>query len=122
MSYSPLAIKRSYVLGDIYKQCEPIESIPVYMNSETGELLGYVDESLGHYADAFTFHLSETLCKQLSSSHFDYAFGFEYLEKTDQSVGRKRIKLTHISLVGKKPLFNKKTVAVAESETVESKV
>ena len=113
MSYSPLAIKRSYVLGEIYKQCDPIESIPVYMNDQTGELLGYVDESLGHYADAFTFHLSETLCKQLSSSHFDYAFGFEYAEKTDQSIGKKRIKLNHISLVGKKPLFVKKNAVQA---------
>ncbi len=117
MSYSPLAIKRSYVLGEIYKQCEPIEKIPVYMTSETGELLGHVDESLGHYADAFTFHLSETLCKQLSASHFDFAFGFDYLEKTDQTVGRKRIKLNHVLLVGKKPLFNKKAaVAAVESE------
>lgn len=120
MSYSPLAIKRSYVLGEIYKQCDPIESIPVYMNNETGELVGHVDESLGHYADAFTFHLPETLCKQLSASHFDYAFGYEYAEKSDASGGRKRIKLTHISLVGKKPLFNKKPAPVAESETIEN--
>jgi hypothetical protein len=108
MSYSPLAIKRHYVLGEIYKQCDPIESIPVYMNDQSGELLGYVDESLGHYADAFTFHLSETLCKQLSASHFDYAFGFEFSEKSDATAIKKRIKLNHILLVGKKPLFNKK--------------
>ena len=108
MSYSPLAIKRSYVLGEIYNQCDPIESIPVYMNDQSGELLGYVDQSLGHYADAFTFHLSETLCKQLSASHFDYAFGFEYAEKANGTAARKRIKLNHILLVGKKPLFNKK--------------
>ncbi len=110
MSYSPLAIKRSYVLGEIYNQCDPIESIPVYMNEPTGEPVGYVDESLGHYADAFTFHISETLCKQLSASHFDYAFGFEYAENADGSATRKRIKLNHILLVGKKPLFNKKIV------------
>jgi len=108
MSYSPLAIKRSYVLGEIYRQCDPIESIPVYMNDQSGELLGHVDESQGHYADAFTFHLSETVCKQLSASHFDFAFGFEFSEKTDQNVNKKRIKLNHILLVGKKPLFNKK--------------
>ncbi len=108
MSYSPLAIKRSYVLGEIYKQCDPIESIPVYMNDQSGELLGYVDESLGHYADAFVFHLPETVCKQLSSSYYDYAFGFEYSEKTDQTGNKKRIKLNHILLVGKKSLFNKK--------------
>ena len=114
MSYSPLAIKRSYVLGEIYKQCDPIESIPVYMNDQSGEPLGYVDEGLGHYADAFTFNLPETICKQMSASHFDYAFGYEYAEKTDDAVGRKRIKLNHILLMVKKPLFNKKAVANKE--------
>ena len=114
MSYSPLAVKRSYVLGKIYKQCDPIESIPVYMNDQSGELLGYVDESLGHYADAFTFNLSEIVCKQLSASHYDYAFGFEYYEKPDQSVSKKRIKLNHILLVGKKSLFDKKVVSQKE--------
>jgi hypothetical protein len=108
MSYSPLAIKRSYVLGKIYNQCDPIESIPVYMNDQSGELLGFVDESMGQYADAFIFHLSETVCKQLSSSQYDYAFGFEYSEKKDQAANKKRIKLNHILLVGRKPLFNKK--------------
>jgi len=108
MSYSPLAIKRSYVLGSIYKQCEPIESIPVYLNDQSGELLGYVDESMGHYADAFVFHLPETICKELSSSHYNYAFDFDYTEITDRTVNKKRIKLNHILLVGKKPLFTKK--------------
>ena len=119
MSYSPLAIKRSYVLGEIYKQCDPIESIPVYMNDPSGEMLGYVDESLGHYADAFTFHLSETVCKQLSSSHFDYAFGFEYAEPNESSSAKKRIKLNHIALVGRKALFNKKAVS---KEAVSSEI
>jgi len=114
MSYSPLAIKRSYVLGEIYRQCDPIESIPVYMNDQSGELLGYVDESSGHYADAFTFNLPEAICKQLSASHFDFAFGFDYAEKTDKTVTKKRIKLNHIALVGKKPLFNKKVVSEKE--------
>ena len=111
MSYSPLAIKRSYVLGEMYKQCDPIESIPVYMNDQSGELLGHVDESMGHYADAFIFHLSETVCKQLSASHFDFAFGFEFSEHTDPTVNQRRIKLNHIVLVAKKPLFNKKITA-----------
>ena len=111
MSYSPLAIKRSYVLGEIYNQCDPIESIPVYMNDQSGELLGHVDESMGHYADAFIFHLPEIICKQLSASHFDFAFGFEFCENADQNGNRKRIKLNHIFLVGKKPLFNKKVIA-----------
>ncbi len=78
------------------------------MTNESGELLGYVDESMGQYADAFTFHLSEIICKQLSSSHYDYAFGFEYSANADNADDKKRIKLKHILLVGKKPLFNKK--------------
>ena len=102
MNYSPLAIKRSYVLGKIYSQCDPIQSIPVYMNDQAGELLGYVDESLGHYADAFIFNLSEAVCKQLSSNHFDYAFGFEYFERAIPAAAKKRIKLNHILLVKKK--------------------
>jgi hypothetical protein len=102
MSYSPLAIKRSHVLGDIYKQCEPVESIPVYMNDASGELLGHVDESLGHYADAFVFHLSEDICKKLSSGHFNYGFDYEVLEQ--QAGKNNHIKLNYIMLVGKKAL------------------
>jgi hypothetical protein len=40
MNYSPLAVKRSNVLGNIYKQCDAIESIPVYLNDQSGEPLG----------------------------------------------------------------------------------
>lgn len=108
MSYSPLAVKRNYVLGKIYKQCDAIASIPVYMNDSAGELLGYADESLGHYADAFVFHLPEIVCKQLSTSHYDYAFGFEYTEKNRKSNHQKRIRLNHILLIGKVSPFNKK--------------
>lgn len=111
MGYSPLAIKRSTVLGKIYNQCDAIESIPVYMNDQSGEMLGYVDESMGHYADAFTFHLPEIICKQLSTNHFEFAFGFEYSEDTDQVGNKKRIKLNHIVLVEKKPLQNKKNIS-----------
>lgn|ERR1044072_2038337 len=100
MSYSPLAIKRSQVLGDIYKQCEPVESIPVYLNDASGELLGHVDESLGHYADAFVFHLSEDVCKKLSSGHYIYGFDYDVLKnQTDKG---SHIKLNYIMLVGRK--------------------
>jgi hypothetical protein len=111
MTYSPLTVKRRNVLGNIYEQCDAIESIPVYMNDQSGEPLGYVDEDMGRYADVFTFHLSETVCKELSSNNYDYAFDFDYSEKTTQSTNKKRIKLNHIVLVLKKqPLFIKKTI------------
>ncbi|HEX8289872.1 MAG TPA: hypothetical protein VF556_17965 [Pyrinomonadaceae bacterium] len=108
MSYNPLTIKRSNVLGNIYKQCDTIESIPVYMNDQSGELLGFVREDMGRYADVFTFHLSETVCKQLSSNHFEFAYDFDYSEKTTSPFNKKRIKLNHIMLIAKKPLFDKK--------------
>ena len=100
MSYSPLAIKRSQVLGDIYKNCDPVESIPVYLNDTSGELLGHVDESLGQYADAFVFHLSEDICKKLSSGHYHYGFDYEVLD--NQKDSKPHIKLNYIMLVGKK--------------------
>ncbi len=102
MSYSPLAIKRRNVLGDIYKHCYSVESIPVYMNEVSGEALGFVDESLGIYADAFLFHLPEDICKKLSTGHYNYSFDYEVLY--DQTDKKKHIKLNCIMLVAKKAL------------------
>lgn len=99
MSYSPLAIKRRQVLGEIYKYCDTVESIPVYLNDTSGELLGHADESLGCYTDAFLFHLPEDICKKLSTSHYDFSFDYDVLyNKTDK---KRHIKLKHIILVGK---------------------
>jgi hypothetical protein len=105
MSYSPLAIKRHQVLGDIYNRCEKIESLPVYMNDPSGELLGHVDESLGQYADAFVFHLSEDICKKLSSGHYSYGFDYEVLENEAGKNGH--IRLNYILLVGKRVISKK---------------
>jgi hypothetical protein len=101
MSYSPLAIKRSQVLGDIYKYCDNVDSIPVYMNDVSGELIGHVDEALGRYADAFLFHLPEDICKKLSTNHYNYSFDYDVMyNKTDK---KRHFKLNHIILVGKAP-------------------
>lgn len=100
MTYSPLAIKRRQVLGDIYYRCRRIKSIPVYMNDVSGELLGHVDESLGQYADAFVFHLAEDVCKKLSTGHFNYGFDYDVLESQNDKNGH--IKLNYILLTAKK--------------------
>ena len=92
MSYSPLAIKRSYVLGDLYNRCEISETTPVYIDTVTEEPVGFVDNSLGKYADAFLFHLPEDVCKKLSTGHFKYAFDYE---KTEE----RKIRLNYILLV-----------------------
>lgn len=105
MSYSPLAIKRSHILGDIYKRCAPVEKIPVYLDDAAGELLGHVDESLGHYADAFVFHLAEDVCKKLSAGHYSYGFEYDFV-KNEARIGG-RIKLNYILLVARKAYSKK---------------
>lgn len=93
MSYSPLAIKRSYVLGNLYNRCDVSEKTPVYIDTVTEEPAGYVDSTLGIYADAFLFHLPEDVCKKLSTGHFKYGFDYEKNAETN------RITLNHIMLI-----------------------
>jgi hypothetical protein len=104
MSYSPLTMKRKHVLGDLYDRCDAVQSVPVYKNDEEGELLGHVDESLGHYADAFTFHLAEEICKRLSAGYYSYSFGYEFAESKAPATGKRRIRLTSICIVEGKPV------------------
>lgn len=79
MSFSPLSLSRRHVLGDLYAKCEPVtENVPVYLIGEENELLGYAAESLGHYADAVTFHLSDEVCKRLSAGQYTYEFDLEH--------------------------------------------
>ena len=101
MKITSLAIKRRNILGDIYSRCESIESIPVYLNDTSDELLGYADESLGFYVDAFLFHLPEMICKKLSNGHFNYAFDFDYSDEKLESGKKRRIKLNSILLIPK---------------------
>ena len=77
MKYSPLSISRRHVLGDLYARCEHLESIPVYLADPTSEPIGHCDESLGVYADAFCFHLSDDDCKKLSTGNFTFSFDYE---------------------------------------------
>jgi hypothetical protein len=102
MSFGPIAISRRHVLGDLYARCDAIESVPVYMDNVEGELLGHVDEGLGHYADAFRFHLSEDICKKLSAGHFTYSFNYEHTEDGEKDRGRRRIKLNAVLLNARK--------------------
>lgn len=101
MSYSPLAIKKRQVLGDLYAICDPIDQVPVRLENADGEELGYADESLGHYADAFLFHLPEDVCKKLSTGHYIYSFEYDYTDP--ESTGRnRRVSLQCIYLTGRK--------------------
>src|SRR5687768_3330989 len=121
MTYGPLAIKRRQVLGDLYADCDPVESVPVHLDNADGEKIGFADESLGHYADAFLFHVPEDVCKKLSTGHYIYSFDYDYTDPG--STGRhRRITLNSIFLTGRKVLSpvsrsSKKAAAAEITET-----
>ena len=129
MTYSPLAIKRRQVLGDLYALCDSVENVPVHLDNADGEKLGFADESLGHYADAYLFHLPEDICKKLSTGHYIYSFDYDYSDI--EATGRnRRIKLNYIFLTGRKvpdavSRHSKKAAAALEalgSEAVQETV
>lgn len=101
METGPISFSRRHVLGDLYSRCDAIESIPVYLGSVEGELLGHVDQGLGHYADAFSFHLQSDVCKKLSAGYFTYAFSYRYSDAAPQPRGQKRVKLDSICLIAR---------------------
>lgn len=100
MQYSPLAIKRRYILGSLADKCDPINKIPVYLNDKSGEPIGFADESLGRYADAFLFHLPEDVCKKLSTN--GYELDVDYVVSDEENnTGKERIKLNYIVLTSR---------------------
>ena len=125
MKYSPLTLSRSHVLGEYYKRCERLpDPISVYLDNTSGELLGNVDESLGKYADAFTFHLSEEICKMLAGGKFDYSFGYHFSESDSDAApsSRRRIQLDSVFLTERKtvetpaPIVDVETPAAATDQ------
>jgi hypothetical protein len=90
------------------------------LNDLAGEKLGFADESLGKYADAFTFHISEENCKKLAGGQYLYSFNYEFADRSDAgtSKDKRRIKLTSILLTMRKgydkPLPKSARVVVAE--------
>lgn len=103
MSLTKLSLSRRHVLGDLYRRCDPVtDSIPVYVVEDETTLAGHADESLGHYADALSFHLSDNHCKKLSSGHFVCSMEFDHSDPS--SIGsQSRVKLTSIILKARKP-------------------
>lgn len=102
MASGPISLSRRHVLGDYYSRCDAIVSVPVYLDNSKGEMLGYADQALGHYADAFSFHLPDDICKKLSAGHFTYAFEFSYAERKATPGRHRRVKISSISLIARK--------------------
>ena len=94
MEKNLLNLKRRHVLGNLYSKCENITSIPVYLDIVTEEPIGFVDESLGRYVDAFSFHLPEAICKKLSSNGYVVAVDYAVSE-----MNNRKYKLNHFVLV-----------------------
>jgi hypothetical protein len=95
---------RRHVLGDLNYRCEPVQNVPVYLDDTAGVMLGYVDENLGKYADAITFHLADDVCKKLATGQFTYSFEYDYADGDDTAnvPSRRRIKLSSITLISRK--------------------
>ena len=104
MANSPVTMARRHVLGDLSYRCEPVQNVPVYLNDTATEMLGFVDENLGKYADAITFHLADDVCKKLATGQFTYSFEYDYADSNDTATApsKRRIKLSSITLVSRK--------------------
>jgi hypothetical protein len=103
MSYSPLTLARRHVLGELYAACEnATKDVPVYLNDTNGEKLGHAAESLGRYADAFTFHLTEENCRKLAGGQFTYSFDYHFSESAAAASKRRRVRLISIILTMRK--------------------
>ena len=100
MKYSPITLARRNVLGDLNSRCEQVAgSLPVYLGSRDGLMLGRCDESLGRYSDAFVFHLSEEVCKKLSTNGYEFTVHYERIRtKAASQPGARNYKLTYIVL------------------------
>ena len=103
MTQTILSLSRRHVLGDLYHRCDAVRGhIPVYLTGDDAPvLIGYADESLGHYADAFSFHLESDECKKLSTGNFTFSIAYE-LSKPGEPGSRSRVSLTSITLTGRK--------------------
>ena len=101
MQYSPLAIKRRYILGQLADKCETVNKIPVYLNDKSEPPIGFADESLGRYADAFLFHLPEDICKRLSTNGYDLEIDYDVFNQDGSAGKTERLRLNYIILTSK---------------------
>ncbi|MFN6962474.1 MAG: hypothetical protein ACK4S4_01780 [Pyrinomonadaceae bacterium] len=104
MSLEKLSISRRHVLGDLHGRCDQIDLVPVFLDTEPDVEVGFADQSLGRYADAFSFHLPADICKKLSSGQFAFSIGYATALPDGSHRGRPRIRLTYICLTKIRPI------------------
>jgi len=103
MSFETLLFSRRHVLGELHGRCDEIDSVPVFMEEAPDTQVGFVDQSMGRYMDAFSFHLPADICKKLSMGHFSFSFGYASA-KAGEVIKKSRIRLTYICLNKIKPV------------------
>lgn len=112
MEKNLLSFKRRHILGNLYGRCENITTIPVYLDVVTEEPIGFADESMGQFADAYSFHLPEAICKRLSSN--GYVVGIDYDVSAENN---KKYKINHFILVAPPT-----AISLPKRKVVEEKV
>lgn len=100
MNLNTISFKRRNILGELYKKCDTVSSIPVYMNDKTAEPIGTVEDCADSYADAFLFHLPDHVCKKLSTNSYDIGIDYDLSEES-KGLNSARIKLNCIILAVK---------------------
>ena len=98
-----LSFARRHVLGEMHSRCDAVETVPVFMEGDLETQVGFADQSMGRYSDAFSFHLPADICKKLSSGHFSFSFGYAHAKAADLFT-KPRIRLTYICLTKVKPI------------------
>jgi hypothetical protein len=117
MNLNTISFKRRNILGALYKQCDTVECIPVYMNDTLDAPIGTVEENPNHYTDAFLFHLPDVVCKKLSTNGYDIGIDYDFTEKNRRS-GNNRIKVNHIILAvkqGSEPIPRRNVSAASKA-------
>ena len=104
MSLQTVSISRGRVLGTLNNRCDQVELVPVFLSTDMDTQIGFADQGLGRYADAFSFHLPPEMCKKLSTGQFSFSFGYAHEKATEQN-RKPRITLTYICLTTFKPVI-----------------
>lgn len=120
MANNSLTLSRKHVLGDLYSRCDPVESVPIYWSDPSGPMVGFVGEAEGDYSDAFTFHMSDDLCRKLAGGQVLCRFNYEFAGETDQANAKtkRRLSLTSFVLTAP-PIHGKPPVEISAAEVKE---
>ena len=57
MSLETVTFARRHVLGQMHSRCESVDMLPIFMDGDMETQIGYVDENMGRFADAYSFHV-----------------------------------------------------------------